>query len=613
MCPFGLASWALLWVATPALVAQSCSGTTIDPAYNSACSACYGEEFADIWICNAWMPADGPTDPIYQACIQRATDRFRACVGALPPAPPEQPRLYPPAPSGNPCSARGELVAGGSGTRTPVSPFTAAAACRIWIQLVDPVDELLSGNDVVKMPGGKQALATKGRQISAAAADGLTRVVIKIWSDRANQQLTIELLNESQQSRPSDEVGALVPIEGGAAAGSLSLTTVPTSEGPMAFATYVVPLDYWRGAWDEGTSQRTVYFRVTSADDSSSVTYKDLSILRPPVILVHGHWDGWHLWDGFPLPATQFQTYAADYNDSLKGQVALDPSAPYFTRSQLDKATKSALSFTYNAPAVLAFVQRSIDDFREGVNPIQASAAAQADLVGHSMGGLVARAMQDLPAFRSRSSYGKGKLHKIITFGTPHLGSPFAIQLLQDPCLRFGMAYGGQVAFGPAVQSSAGGTVPGSVFDLQGDSAGYGMSTGLQGLTDTNRNGVPTALIAGSMTRKNLSGLMHLAGLAVSGVCAMQSPIAQILTWEGWNGIFGGRPNDGAVSVDSQLSLKTGNFAATGTIHSNGLLKIGFSGPAEVEAGSGIPAKVLELLNAPAKTRADGGVFFTLP
>jgi len=106
------------------------------------------------------MPADGPTDPIYQACIQRATDRFRACVGALPPAPPEQPRLYPPAPSGNPCSARGELVAGGSGTRTPVSPFTAAAACRIWIQLVDPVDELLSGNDVVKMPGGKQALAT---------------------------------------------------------------------------------------------------------------------------------------------------------------------------------------------------------------------------------------------------------------------------------------------------------------------------------------------------------------------------------------------------------------------------------------------------------------------
>jgi hypothetical protein len=130
---------------------------------------------------------------------------------------------------------------------------------------------------------------------------------------------------------------------------------------------------------------------------------------------------------------------------------------------------------------------------------------------------------------------------------------------------------------------------------------------------DTNGNNVPTALIAGKISPANQSNFARLIGLVVAGVCPQQSPLGLVLTIEGWNGVFNGRPNDGAVSVDSQFALKTGNYLAPAAIHSAGLLKLGFKGPTEVEALSGIPAKVLELLNSPAKVGAAGGVFVTLP
>jgi hypothetical protein len=66
------------------------------------------------------------------------------------------------------------------------------------------------------------------------------------------------------------------------------------------------------------------------------------------------------------------------------------------------------------------------------------------------------------------------------------------------------------------------------------------------------------------------------------------------------------------VSLTSQFALKDGNSEVPGTFHSAGLTELGFRGLAEIQ-NAAIAAKVRELLIAPAKTRANGGVFFTLP
>jgi hypothetical protein len=56
----------------------------------------------------------------------------------------------------------------------------------------------------------------------------------------------------------------------------------------------------------------------------------------------------------------------------------------------------------------------------------------QADVVAHSMGGDIARTMAGLSNFTSQSNYGLGPIHKLITIGTPHLGTPLATDLIDS-------------------------------------------------------------------------------------------------------------------------------------------------------------------------------------
>src|SRR6266852_2333873 len=65
-----------------------------------------------------------------------------------------------------------------------------------------------------------------------------------------------------------------------------------------------------------------------------------------------------------------------------------------------------------------------------------------------------------------------------------------------------------------------------------------------------------------------------------------------------WNTVFLGAPNDAIVPGSSQLNNSYG-FAAPGVIHSASLSKLGFTRPAELDAGSGIYSPVLKLLTAP--------------
>ena len=57
-------------------------------------------------------------------------------------------------------------------------------------------------------------------------------------------------------------------------------------------------------------------------------------------------------------------------------------------------------------------------------------ATTQAVIVAHSMGGLLTRQhMADLGGLSNRrpDNFGQGDIHKFITMGTPHWGSPIAV------------------------------------------------------------------------------------------------------------------------------------------------------------------------------------------
>lgn len=467
--------------------------------------------------------------------------------------------------------------------------------------LVDPVPGpscagtcLLNGPAVTT---NTDILATQGTVVQSIAADGVAQVVVRIPAT-AGQQMSLTLVPTTSNTA----IGALAdPLTGGSfGAGPLTVTAVDTAGGPMAFALYQAPLDFSQGGDDDQASQRTVSLRTQIGIGPISTT--TITILRPPVILVHGLWDSSVAWANFTPALTsgtqKFFVRTANYSDLLTGITAASPT---YTTAQLTRARASALGFAYNAPNVLNQINQIITDFKT----TNGAAAVQADIVAHSMGGDITRSLRAVSSFASSSNFGKGGVHKLITIGTPHLGSPLATQLLQtsNVCVAGLLAGAGNISFS-TVTLSAGGTVTGGVGDLQGNGTGGGLSLALTALQSSFVIPFPTALIAGTINSTNLNGLncsFCAAGYIryKCGGTKPGDPLAQNLTATSWPTVLGG-PSDSVVPYTSELNntaLTSAGMSVNGVIHSLGMEQLSFVGPAELDTASGIATQVIVLLN----------------
>jgi len=282
--------------------------------------------------------------------------------------------------------------------------------------------------------------------------------------------------------------------------------------------------------------------------------------------------------------------------------------------------TEASLGLSFNAPGLWKNIIDAVDDFRKA-NHV---AAVQADVVAHSLGGLIARATRLLPNYvvpvsRARPndslSFGQGPLHKLVTIATPHLGSPLATQLLQSDnnCMRVGLARLGHKVSVASATFTSGTSVSGAVGDLDG------ISAALAGLQQQGNlpSLLPVAYIVGKMTPDNLAGLSCLHDLEQNPVTAIKkcivllgiregcghsrlghNPLARALTPSGWPRLFGG-DSDAIVGIGSQLNGSTG-VEIPGLIHTPGFEKIDFSGPAELDFNSGVSGAVIRLLNEQA-------------
>jgi pimeloyl-ACP methyl ester carboxylesterase len=462
----------------------------------------------------------------------------------------------------------------------------------------NPATTLMSGPAVTT---DKDTLAsTNGRAVQGVAADGVTEVVVKVPASNEGDQVTMTLTDFVS----SDDDGGLGPIGATSFTQSqVSVTAVNTSHGPYAFAIYRAPVDFARtNSNDAGSAQRQISIQVQDQTQGGPPTTLPIAILRPPVVMVHGLWDDWTTWNNFgPLITnnsvdSRFSIGRASYDQPV-GQMVSATNPPYLYSVSGMRA--NSLGFAYNAPHVLTQIGQWIQAFRGGQNPLGAPvAASQADIVAHSMGGLITRSLVLQPNFLSDSTFGQGYIHKVITIDTPHLGSQVALQLMSPQenggCLQNVLSVFGKFSLNTA---TVGGSVAnGATADLQGDDTTGQLSPALSQLNQSSPMPIPVSLIAGVYTNFGAlltSPVSHM----IAGWCGADS-LAQQLTPNGWPLIFHGNPNDAIVSENSQLDGLTPAPGSQffGYVHSPGTETLGFAGPSVLDAGS-IPNQVISLLN----------------
>src|SRR5690625_1373498 len=318
------------------------------------------------------------------------------------------------------------LLSRGTGATTLLAlAFASFAPLPAWaasatVTLSDPVPTLLDGPEVTS---DVNRLATGARPVEGVAADGVSRIVIAVSATNAGQPFTFTIYNDqSAPSASTAENGAL------AAAGSgqfdhnqLATAAVTTAEGAMAFVIYRAPIDFARpGGADDNKSERSVSIHWHSGTTGSGTI--PITILPPPVVLVHGLWSDPPAWENFtPLIGDpRFALFRADY-----GSLAVSVSSATPTFSGMNTVSAHALGLAFNARYVAPQIDSFVNSFKTGHNPANLSVAAvQADVVAHSMGGIVTRTMPITVGFGSATTFGHGNIQKLITVDTPHLGSP---------------------------------------------------------------------------------------------------------------------------------------------------------------------------------------------
>ncbi len=480
------------------------------------------------------------------------------------------------------------------------------------LTMLDPVPTLLSGSAVTT---NVNVLASAGRAVQGIAADGVTEVLLRVPASSVGEQFTFTVINDQgQQSSSAAEDGGLGAIGSTTfTLSQLTVSAVKTVKGPMAFAIYGVPVDFPRTeGQDANSTERFISLNVldlnTGQSSSTSVT-----VLRPPLVLIHGLWGSPASWNGFTPLITdpRFVVDRANYSAVIGSQIqSYSPTYPSFAIGSIKSAQANSLGFAYNAPTVMKQLTGFVNQFKKGTNPENIPVAAvQADVVAHSMGGDITRTLPLTTGFYSSTTYALGTVHKVITIGTPHWGSPLAIHLVDNDneCVRGVLAISGSPAF-TSVTFTNGSTTTGAVADLQGDGFDGSLSPALQNLQTPIAHPLPTALIQGLESQSQLDGLDSSPVAESIRIFCFGDYLAGHLTSTGWPEIFN-QDSDSIVPALSAVAGLTDFTQVNGVIHSSSAELLGFGPPAELDAAGGIPAVVTNLLN----TNVTNVIFVPLP
>jgi pimeloyl-ACP methyl ester carboxylesterase len=488
----------------------------------------------------------------------------------------------------------------------------------LGLELVDPVPDLMNGLSITQIP---DSLAVGGEPVGGIAADGVAEVLMRISSPVASDQFQVSVEAPCGATYSANDYGALSSVDDQVNwSSTVNVTSVTTNSGEMAFLLYRAPADFPReGGIDDAASKRWLTIQISEKGKTITKAIP-ITIVRPPVVLVHGLWGSSKDWNNFlPFindPEGRFSVLTADYSDKIGSlitgftPIGANP-VPALLFAKLF-ARSNSLGFAYNAPKVLSQIGQAIDNFKNGGNPSKLQVAAvQADIVAHSMGGDISRYLPLLGNFYAVTNFSRGPVHKVITIDTPHLGSPLAFDLLptkgQDvnACVRNIFMLVGNMAF-TSVSLGSSSVASGAINDLSEDPSDGTLSLALQTLHESSTPRLPTALIGSAMSQAQLDTIdtPPKATAILILICGSQQDDTLAINLNSllWPTVFGGLNSDAIVSLPSQLDGLSGTFFTATAVHSQGAEDLGFAtpgGPNVLDQNSGVPQQVIDMLNIP--------------
>jgi hypothetical protein len=306
----------------------------------------------------------------------------------------------------------------GSLFRENIGPFSATISVgpppTFTLEIVDAFDFLSMQS---KTP---QAFITPGRERVGVVADGTARLLLR---GRAAAPGTLAVSLQGSGDPRLD--GKIVDAFSGAL-----VTQVQTNEiAPnlhVGYAVYVAPEDY-TVIQSDSTSLRNISLGVTyTGGAGTQTTSQTLNVVRPPLILAHGLWS-----DGYTAWSTVAPGNSASFLQGIRSAI------PGIRVYLADYSAKNASAFVFNSRVINDTITGALRFYDTGH-----IAAAQADVIGHSMGGILSRIWAGSPAYKNNiANYKQGNIHKLITFDSPHLGSFRADELVDfrdalDPVTR---------------------------------------------------------------------------------------------------------------------------------------------------------------------------------
>lgn len=263
------------------------------------------------------------------------------------------------------------------------------------------------------------------------AADGVARFYIIVSNDNNDhsgiQNVKVSLFDPENYTATQylGKVSYCFPQNGndftmdGNTANSTSAENNASNIDNKYWFWYVAPDDFARneGDWQKDKRFVKVRFEITLLNGNTiEPIEKEIEIVRPPLMLVHGLNGDPGTWDNFPTGYNN-TLFIGDSKFKAKKAVRMEPDARFRT----------------NADQLLADAT-NISSFQHLINEMRNSGYAcnQSDYVCHSMGGSIFRYAADCQdRFSTQSNYNSGYVNKFISLHTPHDGSSFA-NLLED-------------------------------------------------------------------------------------------------------------------------------------------------------------------------------------
>jgi pimeloyl-ACP methyl ester carboxylesterase len=282
---------------------------------------------------------------------------------------------------------KGSNIAGSSHTATLLNPNP---------QLIDKDGNLIQNFN----------LSSNLTRSIGTIADGVSKLIIEVAH---KHPLAFSIVGTNPKNLTDGTLLPLITNPGiEKPLSSIVVSPHPTKNGSLVVAAVYTPPDFIN---EPTAAYKNITVSINDPENSSvSFSPTVIRLYHPPVVLVHGLWENPTVWTqgNFKqkLANAHFDVIPADY--SKYNATTFDPYANKTFGNYGINATKYAIHFALNK-----LHNQSI-------------AAAQADVIAHSVGGLIARGFVQQPDYNSSTNYMKGYIHRLITIGTPHFGGQLA-------------------------------------------------------------------------------------------------------------------------------------------------------------------------------------------